>query len=226
MPNSRSLRAALGRQPVARPGRREHLFQRPPRDTRLLERFADRAPDHFCRRTTRIGGREAHMQRASSPAHETHDAQIHDAQHRDLRVRHAASTRQTACSRHRGASLRRAASPLRTRIRSLQMLHLRQHVAEMLRVHAPLAVPRICERSRDASASPPAALHRCAPTNAARSSASRGATPAAASRSSISSGGEQLVGEPPQLHRRRLAHARGSPRVPSPRRTSQPPLKR
>ena len=68
-------------------------------------------------------------------------------------------------------------SPARSRIRAMQGLHLREQIAEVLGVLAPLAVPGVRHVRRPLQRRGSSASHRCAHSSAACRSARRGATP-------------------------------------------------
>ena len=216
MPKLPQLDPPGGAQPVAAPGRRQHLLDLGIGIAVPVEGAAHGGADHLGGRTARVRRRESDPQPAvAAAAHVAHDAQVHHAQHRDLRdrvPRRAAPGHARLPRRRRRPGCPSPRSPAQPGIGALQVLHLGEQVAEVLGVHAALAVPGIGWPRPDGAAWRPArSASTCADQGAARP-ASAGAMPAACMRSIDLVGGEELRGEAPQLLERTLQRARGSRR--------------
>ena len=227
------LGRAFGADPVARPGRRA-LHADPRRaEAGAVERGDDARLDHLGRRAARIGRRRRRRRaRRRRSMHVADDAEVDDRDDRHLGIEHGrehrpgvldarAAGRAPAAAPAAPCRTRRRSSPHAARKRALQVLHLGQHVAEVLAVAA--ASCRCCgTRARPAARGRrPRARRRTPARQSSRRSAQRGPRPRRV--------GRRRRPRRPRTSRRCTATAASSAAfrraadssVPSPRRTTQ-----
>ena len=151
------LPAPCVRQPIARPGRRQHLI-----DDGIVISLLDPARCGLRGGWLSVAGHPEYVgviltrtldrpRSTSFHRNRTHDPEIHDAQNRDLWIHNRfedAPGRDAQSEPESFGATDAMITTAHARVSSLQVLHLGKHVPQMLSVHSALAVPLVGNRCR------------------------------------------------------------------------------